>query len=296
MLNFHFVLQRPLLLGLCLSLSACQGLEGMQIQGVDLGKLASAGQNLTNMGQKSADDELVIGRNTATILLQQATVLNNPGLQRYVNRVGLWVAQHSERPDLQWRFVVLDSPQVAAYAAPAGYVFITSGMLARMNSEAELAGVLAHEAAHVVQQHHLKAIQKQAQTGLLSDLATLAVQASAANEGGSNKAAIADKFTRSVGDLYSRGLDRGDEYEADAMGAVLATRAGYDPYGLAGVLQTLASTRQDDAALTSFLKVHPNIGDRLQRLEPIYQHIDKHVSGAPQTLDTRYQQALGINP
>lgn len=293
MLKHHVVLQRPLLLSLCLSLSACQGLEGMQIQGVDLGKLASAGQNLTNMGQKSADDELVIGRNTATILLQQATVLNNPDLQRYVNRVGLWVAQHSERPDLQWRFVVLDSPQVAAYAAPAGYVFITRGMLARMNNEAELAGVLAHEAAHVVQQHHLKAIQKQAQTGLLSDLTVLAVQAGAARSGGSNNSAIADKFTRSVGDLYSRGLDRGDEYEADAMGAVIATRAGYDPYGLAGVLQTLASTRQDDAALTSFLKVHPNIGDRLKRLEPIYQHIDKHVSGAPQTLDTRYQQALG---
>jgi predicted Zn-dependent protease len=295
MRNFHFVLQRPLLLGLCLSLSACQGLEGMQIQGVDLGKLASAGQNLTNMGQKSADDELVIGRNTASVLLQQAKVLNNPGVQRYVNRVGLWVAQHSERPDLQWRFVVLDSPQVAAYAAPAGYVFITSGMLARMNSEAELAGVLAHEAAHVVQQHHLKAIQKQAQTGLLSDLTVLAVQASAAKSGGSNNSAIADKFTRSVGDLYSRGLDRGDEYEADAMGAVIATRAGYDPYGLAGVLQTLATTRQDDAALTGFLKVHPNISDRLQRLEPIYQHIDKNVSGTPQTLDSRYQQALGSN-
>jgi predicted Zn-dependent protease len=264
----------------------------MQIQGIDLGKLASAGQNLTNMGQKSVDEERVIGQNTASILLSKAAVLNNPPLQAYVNRVGLWVAQQSERPELPWRFVVLDSSQVAAYAAPGGYVFITSGMLTRMNSEAELAGVLAHEVAHVVQQHHLKAIQQQAQTGLLTDLATLAVQAGAADKGGSQAGELTDRFTRSVSDLYSRGLDRGDEYEADAMGAVIATRAGYDPYGLAGVLQTLGTTRQNDAALTSFLKVHPGIDDRLQRLQPVYLYIDKNAAGPSQSLDARYQQAL----
>ncbi|MCR4509667.1 M48 family metalloprotease [Pseudomonas sp. 32.2.56] len=289
------VLKYAGLLGLVVSLSACQGLEGVQVQGVDLGKLASAGQHLTNMGQKSVDEERVIGQNTATILLSKAAVLNNPPLQTYVNRVGLWVAQHSERPDLPWRFVVLDSPQVAAYAAPGGYVFITSGMLTRMNSEAELAGVLAHEVAHVVQKHHLQAIQQQAQTGLLTDLATLAVQAGAADKGGSRAGELTDRFTRSVSDLYSRGLDRGDEYEADAMGAVIAARAGYDAYGLAGVLQTLGTTRQDDAALSSFLKVHPGIDDRLQRLQPVYLYIDKTASGPTQSLDARYQQALKSN-
>ena len=142
----------------------------------------------------------------------------------------------------------------------------------------------------------LQEIAQQAQTGLLTDLATLAVQAGAAKSGDSSKTALTDKFSRSVGDLYARGLDRGDEYEADAMGAVIATRAGYDPYGLAGVLQTLATMRQDDSALTGFLKVHPNIGDRLQRLEPVYQYIDAHANGPSQSLDTRYRQALGMNP
>ena len=295
MLKAAVSLKHASLLGLMLSLSACQGLEGLQVQGVDLGKLASAGQHLTNMGAKSADEEQVIGQNTTNILLSKAAVLNNPALQAYVNRVGLWVAQHSERPNLQWRFVVLDSPQVAAYAAPAGYIFITSGMLTRMNSEAELAGVLAHEVAHVVQQHHLQAIQQQAQTGLLTDLVTLAVQAGVAAKGDSQAGELTDRFTRSVSDLYSRGLDRGDEYEADAMGAVIATRAGYDPYGLAGVLQTLGSTRQNDAALSSFLKVHPGIDDRLQRLEPVYLYIDKQANGPTQSLDARYRQALGAN-
>src|SRR5690606_22329368 len=147
-----------------------------------------------------------------------------------------------------------------------------TGMLARMESEAELAGVLAHEVAHVVRQHHLKAIQKQAQTGLLSDLGQLALQASNARRGGGSpqEAAAAERFGNVVTDLYARGLDRGDEYEADAKGVVLAARAGYDPYGLASVLQGLAVTKQDDAALVSFLKVHPNLGDRLTRLNPVY--------------------------
>ena len=87
---------------------------------------------------------------TAELLLQQAPLLDNAGVQAYVNQVGRWVALNSERPDLPWRFGVLDSSVVGAYAAPGGYVFVTSGMLAQMGSEAELAGVLAHEVAHVV--------------------------------------------------------------------------------------------------------------------------------------------------
>lgn len=274
-------------------LAACQGLEGVQIQGVDLGRLSQIGQNLTNMGEKSADEEQVIGANAAAILLQKAPLLADENIQRYVNRVGLWVALQSERPDLPWQFAVLDTPAVGAYAAPGGYVFITRGMLAQMRSEADLAGVLGHEVVHVVQRHHLKAIQQQSQTGVLGDLAVLATQASQARSGNfdSNTAAAADRFTKSVSDLYARGLGRDDEYQADAMGVVLAARAGYDPYGLASVLQGMSSARQDDPSLLTFLKLHPNLGERLARLEPVYQKIEPQL-GQPQQLDERYQQAM----
>ncbi len=277
-----------------LSLLGLSGCEGMKAQGVDFGKLTSAVQSLGNTGEKSADEEQLIGQNTSVYLLQQAPLLNNPAVQRYVNRVGLWVAQQSERPDLPWRFGVLDNPAVGAYAAPGGYVFITSGLLARMNNEAELAGVLGHEIAHVVQKHHLKAIQQQAQTSMLSDLAIFAAQASQANSSGgmgSQATQLSDTFSKNVSDLYSRGLTRGDEYQADAMGVVLAARAGYDPYGLANVLQTLATSRQDDAALLVFLKVHPNIGDRLDELAPVYSYVDQQ-KPPTQTLSTRYQQQV----
>ncbi|MEO4046766.1 M48 family metalloprotease [Pseudomonas sp. CAU 1711] len=291
----HKSLYRGLLLSLCAILAGCQAMEGMQIQGVDLSSLANVGRNLGEMGDKSQDEELVIGANTAELLLQQAPLLNAPALQAYVNQVGRWVALNSERPDLPWRFGVLDSRVVGAYAAPGGYVFITSGMLAQMNSEAELAGVLAHEVAHVVQKHHLEAIKQRAGAGVLANLSRFALQASQANSGnygGSDPAATA-KFDQLVTNLYARGLDRGDEYEADRMGAVIAARAGYDPYGLATVLQGIGTMKQDDATLLTFLKVHPNIGDRLERLQPTYQYLDKAAASAGlQTLEQRYQKAL----
>lgn len=288
-----------LLLAIAASLSGCQNLdalEGVNIQGVDLGRLASAGKNLSAMTEdKSVDEELVIGGNTAALLLKQAPLLENPGVQGYVNQVGRWVALNSERPDLPWRFAVLNSSAVGAYAAPGGYVFITSGMLARMDSEAELAGVLAHEVAHVVRQHHLKAIKQGAGANLLSDVSRLALQVHQANAGapGSSDPLANQKFDSLVSNLYTRGLDRGDEYEADAMGAVIAARSGYDPYGLATVLQGMATMKQDDATLVTFLKVHPNIGDRLTRLQPTYQYLDRvAASGSQQTLAERYRLAL----
>ena len=285
---------------LCLtSLSACQdlnlkALEGLNVQGIDLGRLSSAAQHVGEMGEKSQDQEQAIGKASAQYLLQKAPLAPNSRVQGYVNQVGRWVALQSERPNLDWHFAVLDSPQVGAYAAPGGYVLITSGLLARLDNEAELAGVLAHEVSHVVQKHHLKALQSQAGTGALSDLALFAAQASQAKSGGANSQAmdLGKQLSQNIADLYSKGLSRGDEYQADALGAVLTARAGYDPYGLASALQTLATSRTDDAGLVTFLKVHPNFGDRLTRLEPVYQYIDSQGLSGP-TLAERYRLALG---
>jgi predicted Zn-dependent protease len=164
-----------------------------------------------------------------------------------------------------------------------------------LNSEAELAGVLAHEVAHVVRKHHLQAIQQHAGVGLLSNLSVLAMQTHQASSGSPavGDAQSNEKFEQLVSNVYTRGLDRGDEYEADAMGAVIATRAGYDSYGLATALQGLASMKQDDASLLTFLKVHPNIGDRLTQLQPTYVYLDRLTArGSQLTLDDRYLQTV----
>ena len=210
-------------------------------------------------------DEIAIGRDVASRLLGAAPLAADPGLQRYVNHVGRWLAVQTERPDLPWQFGVLEAPQVNAFAVPGGTIFITRGLLERMRNEAELAGVLGHEIVHVLRKHHLKAIQKGAQTGLAGD----ALSAALKDRGG----AARDKLIAFGTEMYSRGLDKSDELEADRVGIVIAARGGYDAYGLASVLQTLQAMNAQDSAVALMFKTHPAPGARLEtlaeRMQPV---------------------------
>ena len=206
--------------------------------------------------------EIELGGGIASSLLGAAPLLDNPALQSYVNRVGRWIALQSERPDLPWHFGVLDDADINAFAAPGGYVFITKGLLARMNSEAELAGVLAHEISHVLRKHHLQALKKGARRELMADLANKAIK----SKGGDKRLS---KLVSAGTELYARGLDKEDEFESDRMGVVLAARAGYDPYGLPAVLQTLQSINPADSNLALMFKTHPGFDKRLELLGPL---------------------------
>lgn len=155
----------PLLLALAL-LSGCKT--------IDINQLASAGGTFKQAFVPASEtEEADIGRESAAVLLGAAPLLDDARVQAYVNKVGLWVALQSDRPDLKWRFAVLDDADINAFAAPGGYVFITKGLLARLRNESELAGVLAHEIGHVVATHHLIAIRKEARV----KLAGMAIQA-----------------------------------------------------------------------------------------------------------------------
>jgi predicted Zn-dependent protease len=204
--------------------------------------------------------EIEMGGGIASNLLGAAPLLQNHAVQKYVNDVGRWLALQTERPDLPWKFGVLDDDDINAFAAPGGYVFITKGLLSHMKSEAELAGVLAHEISHVLRKHHLNAIKKGARTGLMAEFAGEAMKSQ-----GSNPAFL--KLVNAGTELYARGLDKNDEFEADRMGVVIATRAGYDPYGLPAVLQTLQSLNAQDSKLALMFKTHPALADRLSLLD-----------------------------
>ena len=204
------------------------------------------------------EEEVAIGRDVAAHLVGAAPLMPNARVQRYVNNVGRWLASQTERPDLPWQFGVLEAPQVNAFAVPGGTVFITRGLLEKMGSEAELAGVLGHEIAHVLRKHHLKAIQKGALASLSGDAAGAAL---------TNVNSDARKKLVGFGtEMYSRGLDKGDELEADRLGVVIAARAGYDAYGLPSVLQTLQGMNAADSALALMFKTHPAPGERLDAL------------------------------
>jgi beta-barrel assembly-enhancing protease len=215
-------------------------------------------------------EEIEIGHDLAARLLGAAPLTPNAPLQRYVNQVGRWIASQTERPDLPWRFGVLDAPQVNAFAVPGGTVFVTRGLVERMASEAELAGVLAHEVAHVLKKHHLKAIQKSAQTGLAGEALGSALRDRAGPE--------RDKLIAFGTEMYSRGLDKTDELEADRLGVVIAARAGYDAYGLPAVLQTLQAMNAKDSALALMFKTHPSPAERLAALDKLQPMLDAHAA------------------
>lgn len=229
--------------------------------------------------------EITLGEGIASNLLGAAPLLDNPAVQQYVNRIGRWLALQTERPDLPWQFGVLDDNDVNAFAAPGGYVFITKGLLAQMNSEAELAGVLAHEISHVLRKHHLKALKKGAQTELLSDLANDAIR----QKGGDPRLA---KLVSAGTEVYARGLDKDDEFEADRMGVVIAARGGYDPYGLPAVLQTLQTIKPGDSSFALMFKTHPALADRLSLLDQQMSGRFANLENQPD-LAPRFFQALG---
>ena len=243
----------------------------------DINKMVDTVKNVGKAVQDIPEpEEIAIGEDVASRLLGAAPLVPNPGLQRYVNNVGRWLAAQTERPDLPWRFGVLDAPQLNAFAVPGGTIFITRGLLERMKSEAELAGVLGHEIVHVLRKHHLKAIQKGAQTSLAGD----ALGAALRDRGG----AARDKLISFGTEMYSRGLDKGDELEADRLGVVIAARGGYDAYGLPSVLQTLQAMNAEDSGVALMFKTHPAPAERLATLDKMQAMLDQYAT-QPQLAD-----------
>lgn len=234
-------------------------LGGFSIGGINLGAAAGATMNAAEaMREPTEAEEIGMGRNIAAGLLGAVPVSRNAAQERYVNNVGRWLAMHSGRPDLPWKFGILETESVNAFATPGGNIFVTRGLVARIKSESELAGVLAHEIAHVALKHHLNDIRKQASKGLVLDLAAL--------RGGGLTGEAARAVARVGLEGFVRGLSREDEMEADRLGVVIAARAGYEPYGLPAVLQMLSSLPQDDSGMALFLATHPSPADRLSAL------------------------------
>lgn len=257
----------------CLALAAVPAQAQFNLRNLDINKLVDTAKNAakatTEIGEQ---EEIGIGRDVAARLLGAAPLMANDGVQRYVNQVGRWLASQTERPDLPWQFGVLEAPQLNAFATPGGNVFVTRGLLERMKSEAELAGVLAHEIAHVLRKHHLKAIQKGAQTALAGE----ALQQALANRGGAN--ANREKLISLGSEVLTRGLDKGDELEADRLGVAIAARGGYDAYGLPAVLQTLQAMNPQDSGLALMFKTHPAPAERLDALEKLLGLLDAYAA------------------
>jgi len=238
-------------------LTACQSGSGLQVGNVNLGAIA---QGLGKLRDVKEPEEIQIGGSMAETLLGASPLLDDAEVQEYVNDVGMWVAQQSERPGLPWHFGVNSSDHINAFAAPGGYIIVTKGMMRQLRNEAELAGVLAHEISHVTRKHHLNALKKSGFMDLLGEGLAAGTD--------SKHSELVRQLAGPTKELYARGLDKSDEYEADRVGVVLAARAGYDPYGLPAVLTTLATADPSDNFLSLLYKTHPLPQARLDKLSP----------------------------
>jgi len=184
----------------------------------------------------------------------------------YVDRIGQKVAANTERSDVRYQFFVLDSPIVNAFALPGGYIYISRGILALANSEAELAGVIAHEIAHVTGRHAAERMSQGVLVGLGAAILSVAT-------GSDTVGQIANVGS----DLYIRSYSRTQESEADALGVRYLSRAGYDPRAMASFLANLDAQTKLDLTLAgksandgfNYFSTHPLTADRIVQAQTV---------------------------
>lgn len=224
--------------------------------------LSGAKSVLSSSQEMDYKSERAIGERLAVEGLRRYGMpVQSQMLQSYVSLVGTAVAMNSPRPDIPYRFVVVESPIQNAFACPGGIIFVTSGLVRVMRTEAQLAGILAHEVGHVAHRHALKSIQR-------AQFFTGVGQITAATMKGDKGA----QFESMIGDLqnvlFDKGLDQNMEYEADATALETAYRTGYNPAGLTEVLQALrnieASTPNKKG---SWFSTHPPLSSRIAKNE-----------------------------
>jgi len=243
--------------------------QGFSLDPLKLTEIVAKG--LKSFGDVPEEKEIQMGKDLSAALLGAAPLVDDPAVQNYLNQLGRWLALQTERPDLPWTFAVIDTDTVNAFAAPGGYVFVTRGLFLMLRNEAELAGVVGHEIAHVVRRHHLVAIEKQLRASLATDVAGMMVE---------YDSEMVDALVGAGMELYSKGLDRDDEYEADRMGVVVAARSGYDAFGLPAMLLTLYDRNENDQNLSFLFSTHPPTVDRLGQLDREMQGRMDQYSGA----------------
>jgi len=209
----------------------------------------------------SEQQELAVGREMDPAIRKQYGEYASESLQQYVSAVGRRVAGVSDRADIFFHFTVLDSPVVNAFALPGGYIYVTRGLLAHINSEAELAGVLGHETGHVTARHAVQQYTKAASYQIGAGIASVVAPGLARNFG---------QFGDLVFAAISSGYSREYETQADSLAVSYAARAGYDPRAVSSLLKTLDlldRQRSGGKTYTSLFATHPATEKRIADIE-----------------------------
>lgn len=214
----------------------------------------------------SEQQEIALGQNTDEEIRRQFGVYDDPDLLAYIESVGKRLVPHTHRPHLDYKFAVLDTPVINAFAVPGGFIYVTRGILALMNSEAELSVVLGHELGHVTARHGIRKLSK-----------ILLVQVGLAVGG-----ALSDTFAKisgvaSVGiQLLFLKYSRDDEREADALGIEYARKGSYNPAEMIDFFVSLQKLGDLSGGhgLPGFLSTHPLNSERIRNVQLMLQETD----------------------
>jgi beta-barrel assembly-enhancing protease len=215
----------------------------------------------------STQQEVELGTQYAQQINAQLPIVSDPELNRYINVLGDSIAKLSDERNLEWRFYIVDSREVNAFAVPGGFIYVNRGLIERSRNLSMLAGVLGHEIGHVIERHSVEQMQKMQQAQLGVGLACVLTRICQNQATG----ALIDIAGSAVFAKFSRD----DEREADQVGIQYVTRAGIDPRGIPAMFRVLLDERnRQSSAVDGWFSTHPLEEERIQETEAVIKQID----------------------
>jgi beta-barrel assembly-enhancing protease len=237
----------------------------------DLGSPATAAVSL--------EEEFQVGQAWARQMRAQGLVLEDPEVSDYIQQVGHSISSHAEEGQHQFNYAVIKDPVINAFAMPGGFIMINSGLFLATSNENELAGVLAHETAHVTQRHLVRGLIDQSHSGLVATAAMLAAIILGATAGRSDPSVIEGGIlaAQSAAIQHQINYTRSQEFEADRIGIGTMAAAGYDPLGMATMFDELNknSPAPDRVKAVEFLIDHPLSAERVAEARGRAQQIGR---------------------
>ena len=256
---------------LTLLTSCATSVDDLSFDGVSVKDIKNSIEVAQALIPISDENEVILGKGVAEKVIARYGLVNNPKMTGYINLLGATIAQRSARPEIAYHFAILDTDEINAYSCPGGFIFITRGVINTMNDEAELGAVLAHEIAHVTERHIVKALQRSQ---------IMAAGAKLTDDAFSHGGPLFDKMVDAATGSLFEGLDKDDEFSADAIAVGSIHRVGYDYFAMFDVLNLLKEQREK-GKVQEMSKTHPSPAAR-----------EKHLAEAVQ--DIGLQEATGI--
>jgi predicted Zn-dependent protease len=234
----------------------------------------------------SVADEIAIGRQAQAKVKKETLQVKDAAAQAYVARIGRRLAARAGGQRYPYSFSVADYREINAFALPGGPVWVNRGAIQAAGTESQLAGVLAHEIAHISQRH----AAQQLSTAMVTNLGLNLLGALLGNAGGANAANIAARYVASGAFLK---FSRDDEQDADRVGVAIMARAGWDPHGMIELMESIrAAEKRDPSSVETFFSNHPSPKDRVALLAQVVprRRAGTRDSGEFQSIRARLQQ------